>query len=131
MIFPQAQRPEGFIISIRSSSCEKRHSDPDNPDTAQQVPHGKHMLSLITAVGAGSSREAFCLFCSGLNCRGRGCRPKPHEKRFTRARESHERGCVTSHGGQTPMWSSIKEATVADCGFFLCLFVVSLVLMYR
>lgn len=53
----------GFVVSIRSSSCEKRHSDPDNPDTAQQVPHGKHTLSLITAVGAGSSSgEAFCLF---------------------------------------------------------------------
>lgn len=33
-------------------------------DAEWQVPHGKHMLSLITAVSEGWGEEALCLFCS-------------------------------------------------------------------
>lgn len=33
-------------------------------DTERQVPHGKHMLSLITAASVGWGEEALCLFCS-------------------------------------------------------------------
>lgn len=79
-------------------------------DTAQQVLHSKHTLSLITAVSTGYvKREALCLFlCSGLSCRGRGGRrgaggsgmAAPHEKQFTQAERANKRRCMTSHGSE-------------------------------
>lgn len=62
-------RPYQMVIVCEMPQCIHNQN---KPDTAQQAPRGKHTLSLITAVSAGCSREALCLFCSGLSCRGRG-----------------------------------------------------------
>lgn len=77
-------------------------------DTAQQVLHGKHTLSLITAVSTGyGKREALCLFFvfwTELQRAGRGGGDSgmaaPHEKQFTQAERANKRRCMTSHGGQ-------------------------------
>lgn len=100
-------------------------------DMAQQVPHGKHMLSLITAVRAGYSREALCLFCSGLSCRGRGTLEWLHLTRSSlhrQRRQTKEDALLPTVAKTDPKIPSSHigeagEATVTDCGIFL--FVVS------
>ncbi len=62
-------RPYQTAIVCEMPQCINNQN---KPDTAQQVPRGKHTLSLITAVSAGYSREALCLLCCALSCRGRG-----------------------------------------------------------
>lgn len=51
-------RPYQMVV-CEMPQCFNRQN---KPDTAQQVPHSKHTLSLITAVTAACSREALCLF---------------------------------------------------------------------
>lgn len=67
---PVQGRVAGFIIiswilirwSMSVSEMPQCISNQNKPGTAQQVPHGKHKPSLITAVSVGYRREALCLF---------------------------------------------------------------------
>lgn len=101
-------------------------------DMAQQVPHSKHTLSLITAVWAGCSAEALCLFCSGLSCRGRGTLEWLHLTRSSLhklRRQTKEDAWLPTGAKTDPEISSSHiaeagKATMTDCGIFL--FVVSL-----
>lgn len=52
-------RPYQMVIVCEMPQCINNQNE---PDTAQQFPHGKHTLSLITAASVGYSREALCLF---------------------------------------------------------------------
>lgn len=113
---PAQGRVAGFIIiswiliSWSMSVCEMPQciSNQNEPGTAQQVPHGKHKLSLITAVSVGYSREALCLFpfsvfCSRLSCRGRGAPLKwLHLARssFHKPKATKKIICMTSYGGE-------------------------------
>lgn len=79
---PAQGRVAGFIIIswilIRwsMSVCEMPQciGNQNKPGTAQQVPHGKHKLSLITAVSVGYSRGplsfSFFFLLFRLSCRG-------------------------------------------------------------
>lgn len=81
-------------------------------DTAQQVLHGKHTLSLITAVSTGyGKREALCLFfvfwteqqrAGGrrVGWEGVSGMAAPHEKQFTQAERANKRRRMTSHSGE-------------------------------
>ena len=60
------------------------------PDMAQQVPHGKHTLSLISAESAVYSRGALCL---------EGGRGGPHLSSLHKQEKSHKRRCMTSWDG--------------------------------
>lgn len=95
-------RPYHVIIVCEMPQCIHNQN---KRDMAQQVPHGKHTLSLITAVCAGYSGEALCLFCSGLSCRGRGTLEWLHLTRSSlhRQRRQTKEDAWLPYGGED--WS--------------------------
>lgn len=121
-------RPYHVIMVCEMPQCIHNQN---KRDMAQQVPHGKHTLSLITAVCAGYSGEALCLFCSGLSCRGRGTLEWLHLTRGSlhrQRRQTKEDAWLPTAAKTDPEISSphigeAGKATVTDCGIFL--FVVS------
>lgn len=122
-----AQRPAGrFVHHYRFGPyrlaivCEMpRCIDNRNKPNAAS-PHGKHTLSLITAVRAGCSREAlfvfFFLFWAAWGGSG--------VEQFTQAGKAHKRGCTTSYSGEDWCGDYISyrrgAAMVTDCGMSLC-----------
>lgn len=100
---PAQGRVAGFIIIswilIRwsMSVCEMPQciSNQNKPGTAQQVPHGKHKLSLITAVSVGYSSGPFVFFfflsfVLGWAAEGPSEMTAPREKQFPQAK-SHKK----------------------------------------
>lgn len=80
---------------IRGAAQSVRHQS--EHDTERQVPHGKHMLSLITAASAGEGEEALCLFCSEPWRAGDSAMAALHEKQFIRAGKANKRRRMTSN----------------------------------
>lgn len=102
-------------------------------DTAQQVLHGKHTLSLITAVSTGyGKREALCLFFvfwtelqragGGGGWLWNGCtsREAVYTGREGKQKETHDFPRRRRHNLEISSSHIAKagKATVADCGIF-------------
>lgn len=131
------QRPVGRVAIILGLglyhviiACEMLQCihNQNKHDMAQQVPRSKHTLSLITAVWAGCSAEALCLFCSGLSCRGRGTLEWLHLTRSSLhklRRQTKEDAWLPTGAKTDPEISSsliggAGKGMMTDCGIFLC-----------